>query len=205
MFLAKFQRTLAGRMGAVVRAHRRGRRPSARPGLEQLEGRLVPSASPLQNIDHIIVIYQENWSFDSLYGFFPGANGIRNATDASGNLLPQYQQVDKSGNVITTVPQPLGPDGKPDPRFPSSLPAGPYDVVPFIRSGTGSGDPAGLTGDIIHRFYHEQLQIDNGALQPSTTSHLNKFVTWSDNQGLVLSYIDSTNLPEGQLAQQYTL
>src|SRR5215813_4230168 len=34
---------------------------------------------------------------------------------------------------------------------------------------------------------------------------LSKFVTWSDNPGLVLSYIDATNLPEGQLAQQYTL
>jgi phospholipase C len=199
MILSKFQKTLARRRNAIARAGCR-----ARPGLEQLEGRLVPSASPLQNIDHIIVIYQENWSFDSLYGFFPGANGIGNATDAAGNLLPQYQQVDKSGNPVTTVPQPLGPDGKPDPRFPSSLPAGPYNVVPFIKSGTPS-DPAGLTGDIIHRFYHEQLQIDNGALQPSTTSHNNKFVTWSDNPGLVLSYIDSTNLPEGQLAQQYTL
>jgi phospholipase C len=177
---------------------------SALPGLEQLESRLVPATSPLGKIDHIVVIYQENWSFDSLYGFFPGANGIANATDSSGNLLPQYQQVDKSGNPITTVPQPLGPDGKPDPRFPASLPANPYNVVPFIKSGTAS-DPAGLTGDIIHRFYHEQLQIDNGALQPSTTSLMNKFVTWSDNPGLVLSYIDSTNLPEGQLAQQYTL
>src|SRR5262249_4309539 len=45
----------------------------------------------------------------------------------------------------------------------------------------------------------------NGALQPSTTSNNNKFVTWSDNPGLVLGYINATNLPEGQLAQQYSL
>jgi phospholipase C len=204
MFLAKFRRILARRINVLARARRHRRRPTALTVPEQLEGRLVPSASALQNIDHVVVIYQENWSFDSLYGFFPGANGIGNATDSSENLLPQYQQVDKSGAVITTVPQPLGPDGKPDLRFPSTLPANPYDVVPFIKTGTAS-DPAGLTGDIIHRFYHEQLQIDNGALQPGTTSNMNKFVTWSDNQGLVLSYIDSTNLPEGQLAQQYTL
>jgi phospholipase C len=32
----------------------------------------------LSRIGHIIVIYQENWSFDSLYGQFPGAeNGGR--------------------------------------------------------------------------------------------------------------------------------
>jgi phospholipase C len=56
----------------------------------------------------------------------------------------------------------------------------------------------------VHRFYHEQLQIDNGLLEPKA-GDLDKFVTWSDNPGLVLSYIDATNLPEGLLAQQYTL
>src|ERR1700693_252209 len=32
-------------------------------------------------IGHIIVIYQENWSFDSLYGQFPGINGLANGFD----------------------------------------------------------------------------------------------------------------------------
>jgi phospholipase C len=40
---------------------------------------LARSASPLDRIDHLIVIFQENWSFDGLYGMFPGANGIANA------------------------------------------------------------------------------------------------------------------------------
>ena len=30
----------------------------------------------LDKIKHIIVIYQENWSFDGLYGNFPGAEGF---------------------------------------------------------------------------------------------------------------------------------
>src|SRR5262249_14853427 len=157
-------------------ARRAPERPRTVLRVEALEERLQldataldPGTQAIAQIDHFVIIYQENWSFDSLYGFFPGANGIANATDASGNLLPQYQQVDKEGNVLTSVPQPLGPDGKPDPRFPSSLPANPYDVVPFIKTNNPPNDPAGLTGDIIHRFYHEQLQIDNGALQPGTT------------------------------------
>src|SRR5215831_15815610 len=33
----------------------------------------------ITRIGHIIVIYQENWSFDSLYGLFPGADGLANA------------------------------------------------------------------------------------------------------------------------------
>ena len=44
---------------------------------------LSPSAQAvpagLAKIRHIVVIYEENWSFDSLYGHFPGANGIANA------------------------------------------------------------------------------------------------------------------------------
>ncbi len=38
----------------------------------------APSQAELakQKIEHLVVIYQENRSFDSLYGLFPGANGI---------------------------------------------------------------------------------------------------------------------------------
>src|SRR5262249_54366883 len=77
------------------------------------------------------------------------------------------------------------------------LPLIPYDFTNYIA-------PSAKTGDIIHRFYHEQLQIDNGVLEPKN-GDLDKFVTWSDNPGLVLSYLDATPLPEGQLAQQYIL
>jgi phospholipase C len=183
-----------------TRSQGRGRRPTGRSTvhlrLDELEARLTPSATdPLQQIDHFVVIYQENWSFDSLYGKFPGANGIANASNADGTL--KVPQVDKSGNPITTLPTVLGPDGKVDPRFPTNLPPQPYDAVPFLVKNNPPGDPAGLTGDMIHRFYTEQQQIDGGKMD--------KFVSWSDNGGLVLSFIDSTNLPEGQLAKQYTL
>jgi phospholipase C len=169
-------------------------------GIEQLEERSLLSADPTtlaafdQNINHIVVVYQENWSFDSLYGFFPGANGIPNATNPDESL--KVPQVDKNGNVITTLPPVKGPDGQPDPRFPTGLPAQPFDMSPFIQTSTAT-DPAGITGDLIHRFYTEQAQIDGGKMD--------KFVAWSDNPGLTLSYVDAANLPEGQLAQQYTL
>ncbi len=134
-------------------------------------------------INHVIVVYQENWSFDGLYGKFPGANGIANA----GSV----QQVDKAGAPLASAPQPLNANNNPDPRFPSSTPVTPYNLLDYI----GTADAT--TGDIIHRYYHEQLQIDAGKMD--------KFVTWSDNGGLVMSYIDATALPEGQLAAQYTL
>src|SRR5262249_1965048 len=52
-------------------------------------------------------------------------------------------------------------------------------------------------GDLVHRFWHEQLQIDGGAMD--------WFVTWSDNPGLTMSYFDATSMPEGVLAQKYTM
>jgi phospholipase C len=45
--------------------------------------------SPLDNIENIVVLYGENRSFDNLYGLFPKANGIRNATQA------QFQQIER--------------------------------------------------------------------------------------------------------------
>lgn len=42
------------------------------------------SAGPegLKKIDHILVVYLENRSFDNLYGLFPGANGLAQADGA---------------------------------------------------------------------------------------------------------------------------
>ena len=148
------------------------------------------------HINHIIVIYQENWSFDSLYGQFPGVNGLQNGFDN----LPQWEKGTGYSNYIYATPQPLS--GGPDLRFPPgngqpALPLIPYDLTRYVAD-------TNTTGDIIHRFYHEQLQIDNGLLE-SSLGAMDKFVTWSDNPGLVLSYIDATDLPEGKLAQQYTI
>src|SRR5438132_11235313 len=39
-------------------------------------------------VQHIVVVYQENWSFDSLYGQFPGVNGLQNGFDN----LPQLEK-----------------------------------------------------------------------------------------------------------------
>src|SRR5437660_1294488 len=82
------------------------------------------AAGPLDPINHLIVIYQENWSFDSLYGEFPGANGLDNAGAS-------VKQVNKDGQPYAVLPQPLDTNQKPpvaDPRFPASLPVAPFDL-----------------------------------------------------------------------------
>ncbi len=141
------------------------------------------AVNPFGKINHFIVLYQENWSFDSLYGHFPGVDGVSNADP---NAL---KQVDRSGKTYTTLPQPLK-SGKPDPRFPANMPVQPFDASKYVA-------PALMTGDLVHRYYQEQYQIDSGKMD--------KFVAWSDAAGLVMSYYDATNFPEGKLAQQYTM
>ena len=137
-------------------------------------------------VKHIVVIYQENWSFDALYGKFPGANGFSNASAAS------LTQADHSGVPLTAAPAPI--NGKnADSAFAAldlAQALKPFDLTKFIG-------PEVRTGDLVHRFYTEQLQIDGG--------RMDKFVSWSDNGGLVMSYFDATSMPEGKLAQEFTL
>ena len=40
---------------------------------------MAAKAATLNDVTNIVVIYAENRSFDSLYGNFPGANGVANA------------------------------------------------------------------------------------------------------------------------------
>src|SRR5579859_5498059 len=116
------------------------------------------AANPFGKINHFIIIYQENWSFDSLFPNFPGADGISNASTTS------LQQVDKTGAPYTSLPQPLN-GGKPDPRFPANLPVKPFDAGLYVPADQ-------KTGDLLQRFYQEQAQIDGGKMD--------KFVANSD-------------------------
>ena len=150
------------------------------------DGRAIVQPAALEKIRHIIVIYQENWSFDGLYGRFPGAEGIANAGE-------RIRQIKKDGTPYTTLPQPLDTSKKPpipDARFPADLPVGPYDIAPYVP-------PHQKIGDIVNRALQEKRQINGG--------RMDGFVAWSENGGLALSYYDATNLPVSRLAQQYTL
>ena len=146
----------------------------------------VASASGLNKLNHVVVILQENWSFDSLYGEFPGANGI----PEDG---PPIQQLDKQNQPYITLPQPKDTNQKPiaaDGRFPANLPVRPFDIDQYVA-------PNQLIGDLTQRFYQEQQQIDGGKMD--------KFVAENQTDGLTLGYYNATILPEGQLAKQYTL
>src|SRR6266481_4120130 len=129
----------------------------------------------LRGIKNIIVIYQENWSFDSLYGLFPGANGLFSSSTQSLTQRdrltgqPYSSQTGQpfdlvSGSVsLTTPPQPIDNNVSPavvDTRFDPNL-----NTLFFYNIVNHSTlQPSDKTGDIVHRFWHEQSQINHGKM-----------------------------------------
>ena len=100
-------------------------------GMPQIAG-----AAGLGDVNHIIVIYLENRSFDNLYGSFPGADGLANAGAAA-------TQVDKDGKPYARLPQPIDTNRKPpapDQRFPANLPNKPFEIDKYVQIDGGKMD-----------------------------------------------------------------
>lgn len=128
-------------------------------------------------INHVVVIYLENRSFDNLYGEFAGADGLSNARSAS-------PQIDEHGVPYRVLPQAA------DTPFPADLPNAPFDIGTYLP-------PSAPTRDLVHRFYQEQAQVDGG--------RMDRFVNVSDALGLTMGYYRTADLPLAALAADYTL
>src|SRR5438067_5745281 len=194
------------------------RRSFARAALLALAGGVVAFAGAggagaargddqLGKIQHIVVIYEENHSFDNVYGGWEGVNGRANADAA------HTTQVDEAGaaygcllqNDVNLTSPPLSvtctdaahgiashftndpfaidaflpPDARTCPQpgvfAPNGLPPSPSNL------------PGGCTRDIVHRFYQEQYQLNDG--------QQNRYTTGSDAVGLTQGYYDTKALP----------
>jgi len=145
-----------------------------------------PDTDPLAHIGHIVVIFEENRSFDNLFGKFPGANGLNNALDAPRQIGPDGKPYATLPPVIDTLSTPPGPDR----RFPADLPNAPFAINPFVP-------PAIRTGDLVHRFYQEQTQINGGLM--------NRFAQVSDSRALSMGYFDINGFNLWQLAREFSL
>ncbi len=157
---------------------------SALAGFLAMASGLAAAAPPpgLDKINHIVVLYLENRSFDNLFGLFPGADGVADAGRAA-------TQVDLGGVPFKTLP-PVLKDGKPDPEYPANLPNAPFRADKFVPLDQKHGD-------LVHRFYQEQQQIDGG--------WMDKFAAVSNAGGLTMSYYDGSSLELWQYAKRYTL
>jgi phospholipase C len=137
-------------------------------------------------IDHIIVLYMENRSFDHLFGTYPGADGIANY---------HGRQENAAGVPFPTLPQPLGHDGKADPRFPGDLPNAPFPMLKYLG-------PFDETNNPVHRFYHMQRQYHAG----TDGVPMSRWVAEGTSGGASMGYYDRSALPvQWQLADEFVL
>ncbi len=146
----------------------------------------VPSAS-LERIETIVVIYAENRSFDHLYGLFPGAEGIANAT------AEQKTQLDHDGKPLPRLPQTYE-GGKPrQDLHTQGLPNGPFRIdQPPVGRSMGDRLPSP-----IHNYYQNREQINGGAN--------NRFIAMSTVGAWVMGYFDGSQMKLWQWAREYTL
>ncbi|HEX5623186.1 MAG TPA: alkaline phosphatase family protein [Sulfuricurvum sp.] len=132
-------------------------------------------------IDHIIIVYLENRSFDHLF------RGFKNADTSDHPHTPYALQRDSSGRIYSTLP--MSEEGK-ELGFPITLKNG-----PFLLDQTVSHEA--FIPDMVHRFYQNQLQINGGKND--------RFVDVSDQKALAMGYHDMTHSALWEYAQAYTL
>jgi len=160
-----------------------------------------------QNIKHVLIIYLEGRSFDNLYGQFPRANGIAQASNKSQAQLTQKGLEQK----FLFQPKVIGIPGVPvelDNRFNNKpLPNTnlPYDLQPFVSKNERQPD-------MLQEFYTEQYQINdhkNGRFKDDPKNAggepMSKFGAWSNNPGVVMGHYNTSDLAEWRLAKEFVL
>jgi acid phosphatase len=166
----------------------------------------------LTKINHIVVVYEENHSFDNLYGGWEGVNGRANADAAHTTQVGQaatrtpYTCLLQNDVNLTSPPLSVtcGPDTTTGTSFTSHFTNNPFSIEQYIprdastcpQPGVFASNgllpspanlPGGCTKDIVHRFYQEQYQLDGG--------RQDRYTTGSDAAGLTQGYYDTKALP----------
>jgi phospholipase C len=140
----------------------------------------------LDRLQHVIIVYLENHSFDNLFGTFPGADGLSRAGATS-------RQVDLDGKPYAKLP-PVTDTAKkppePDPRFPADLPNRPFLIDKYVKQND-------KVPDLVHRYYQEIGQIDGGKMD--------RFAAISDARGLVMGHHDGSKTRLWGYAREFTL
>jgi phospholipase C len=134
-----------------------------------------------RKVNHLIVIYEENWSFDALFG--PDRRG--GFGDPSQHVNPQLM---RNGQPYAELPK-----QKP---IPAGLPPRPFNLAKYAP-------PSGIPPDPPHLYYNEQLQIDGGKMD--------LFVAYGctgngcAGSPFPMGFYDTRDMPIGRLAREYVL
>jgi acid phosphatase len=162
-------------------------------------------ATALQNdIQNIVFIYAENRTFDSLFGNYPGANGLSTVVDATGHPTAAYvPQKDRDGvTVLSKLPQTWGgatAAGNPTvvtQAQTDNVPNAPFPVETTFSTINGAPvlTTTDVTRDIAHRFFENQMEINGGSND--------MFAAWEDAGGLTMGHFDYSKSALYKLAQQ---
>jgi acid phosphatase len=200
--------------------------------------------APLAGIKHIVVIYEENHSFDNLYGQWGSVAGqhVQGLSDAKASHRIQVSQAGEPYACLKQLDVNLDTDfaGSTTPAFPANtlskrsscnpetvtFPDGstttytshfrnaPFNIDRYIpadattcprpnqefsfpngikdgainpATGQTYGTEGGCTRDLVHKFYQEQYQLNDGAQ--------NRYVTGSDAVGTVMGTYNTKALP----------
>src|SRR6476660_8893025 len=152
--------------------------------VEQSAWAAGPQTRGPERIEHIVIIYLENRSFDNLYGHFPGANGLKDAGKAA-------TQTDDQGQVYAILPPVMSEGTKqPDKRFPANLPNAPFLIDRYVPIHEKYAD------DLVRSYYKQQQQIHAGKMDC--------FVAVSGS-ALTMGYHDISQTALYRYAERYTL
>lgn len=150
------------------------------------------------HVKNVVVIYLENRSFNNLFAHFPGL---------AAPMPASAPQKDRDGSTLPVLPKIWGGmvPGRQDVGGKEYL-IGEDKIVnlpnaPFaLKDAEGKPLPEALiTRDLVHNFYHNQMQINGGKNDG--------FVAWGDSGALVMGHYAETekNLGLWQIARDYTL
>jgi acid phosphatase len=155
-----------------------------------------------------VVIYEENHSFDNLYGGWEGVNGLSSADPAhtiqvnqAGN--PYACLLQKDVNLASPPLPSTCTDVTTATTFTSAFGNNPFTIDQYIPASAttcpapgvnasngilnGQGLPGGCTRDLVHKYYQHLYQLDGGKAD--------RYVTGSDAAGLTMGTYNTKGLP----------
>jgi acid phosphatase len=163
---------------------------------------------------HLVVVYEENHSFDNLYGTWGKVGGDR-VDGLSSATAAHIVQVDQSGtpygcllqkDVNLASPPLAATCSDTGHAISSAFTNAPFVIDDYIAASDttcfpptpgvfspangvlkGQGIAGGCTRDLVHRFYQEQYQLDGGKQD--------RYTVGSDAAGLTQGVYDTTKLP----------
>jgi len=159
-----------------------------------LAGTAHAQGRDIDQIENVVVIFAENRSFDNLYGRFPGADGIDQASPES------LAQKDRDGTPLTELPpiwDGLTAKGVTPPVTQAETEHLANGVF-FVDDPKGFDLPLStITHDLWHRYYQNMMQIDGGKND--------MFVAWADSGAMTMGMWDGSPTEMWKVAQKYTL